>query len=386
MRKTLLLAIIILSVLLTGCKEGNKPSSDDFILVDVDATYPEKELVLQEFADVEYVALDNTDEFITQGVVKAVGKKILLVTNRRNDGNIFVFDRTGKGLRKINRLGQSGEEYSHPTEIILDEQGEEMFVVDYPARKINVYDLFGIFKRSFPFADSSYYMEMFDYDRDHLMGYKSYLPSVETEQSCYILVSKHDGSVVREMQIPFQGIETPVVMEGETSVTPQFYLTVPQRAGWLLAKPSSDTIYNCRPDGSLRPFAVRTPSIHGRNHPAVFLFPAAMSAGRYYFMQTMRKEVDFATMKGFPTTDLVYDKRENALFECTVCNGDFSNKRPVPLASKPLNREIETYETLHAPDLVEAYEKGRLKGKLKEIAAGLNEESNPVVMLVSVRK
>lgn len=123
MGKFLWISVLILSVLLTGCKEGNKPSSDDFILVDVNATYPEKELVLQEFADVEYVALDNTDEFITQGVVKAVGKKILLVTNRRNDGDIFVFDRTGKGLRKINRLGQSGEEYSHPTEIILDEQG-----------------------------------------------------------------------------------------------------------------------------------------------------------------------------------------------------------------------------------------------------------------------
>ena len=38
------------------------------------------------------------------------------------------------------------------------------------------------------------------------------------------------------------------------------------------------------------------------------------------------------------------------------------------------------------PDLVEAYEKGQLKGKLKEIAANLDEESNPVVMLLKKKK
>jgi hypothetical protein len=39
-----------------------------------------------------------------------------------------------------------------------------------------------------------------------------------------------------------------------------------------------------------------------------------------------------------------------------------------------------------AYELVEAYEKGGLKGKLKEIAAELNEESNPVIMLAKYKK
>jgi hypothetical protein len=43
-------------------------------------------------------------------------------------------------------------------------------------------------------------------------------------------------------------------------------------------------------------------------------------------------------------------------------------------------RKIESYQ------LVEAYEKGELKGRLKEIAAELDVEDNPVIMLVKYKK
>lgn len=57
--------------------------------------------------------LETTDEFLTQGSVQDVGKEYLLVKNRNNDGDIFIFDRqTGKGVRKINRQGQGAEEYA----------------------------------------------------------------------------------------------------------------------------------------------------------------------------------------------------------------------------------------------------------------------------------
>ena len=108
MKKANILLIATLFAM-AGCS-SDKQAADNLITVDVTANYPEKELVLQDIMDVEYVPLETTDEFVTKGVVKAIGKDILLVTNQ-NDGNIFVFDRkTGKGLKKINRMGQGGEE------------------------------------------------------------------------------------------------------------------------------------------------------------------------------------------------------------------------------------------------------------------------------------
>ena len=73
MKQTNTILAIILLVVLAGCGE-NKQSTDDLITVDVSKSYPKKELVLQDFMDVEYIALETTDEFLTQGLVKDVGK------------------------------------------------------------------------------------------------------------------------------------------------------------------------------------------------------------------------------------------------------------------------------------------------------------------------
>ncbi|MCD7975777.1 MAG: hypothetical protein LUG51_00975 [Tannerellaceae bacterium] len=50
------------------------------------------------------------------------------------------------------------------------------------------------------------------------------------------------------------------------------------------------------------------------------------------------------------------------------------------------NEEIAFMTRLDAYNLIEAYEKGELKGRLKEIAAELDEDSNPVLLLAKYRK
>jgi hypothetical protein len=53
------------------------------------------------------------------------------------------------------------------------------------------------------------------------------------------------------------------------------------------------------------------------------------------------------------------------------------------MKTQPVNGEIiATWQSLEADKLVEACEKGQLKGRLKEIAAELDEEDNPVIMLI----
>ncbi len=48
--------------------------------------------------------------------------------------------------------------------------------------------------------------------------------------------------------------------------------------------------------------------------------------------------------------------------------------------------KLQSASLCRLPDLVEACEKGQLKGKLKDIAAGLDEEANPVIMLAKYKK
>jgi hypothetical protein len=384
MKSTLIAVIILLPIVITGCKTENKQLSSDVATVDVTASYPEKELILQDFMDVEYIALDDANEFLTQGMVMDIGKEVMLLKNRMDDGTIFVFDRTGKGLRKINRRGQGSEEYSHSSEIILDEENGEMFVKDYSARKFLVYDLYGNFKRSFKFTGSdAYYASALNYDRGHLICYADYLEK-EKKQSAYLLVSKQDGTVIREIRIPAKEIKTLTVMDGEFTISFQSYPIIPCQGNWALVEISADTVYSYSTDNQILPLIARTPSIYDMRGE-IFLLPNILT-DRYYFMQTHTKGFNFNTMKGQPRTDLVFDRQENATYRSAVYNDDFVGKRRIYLEKRAVNHEIAIAERLEAFDLVEAYENDALKGQLKGIAAKLNEESNPVIMLVKHRK
>lgn len=139
MKRINTILVIILSLAVAAESKGQKQTgNNEFITVDVIKNYsPQKKLILQDFMDVEYIALETNDNFINQGVVLDIGKELMLVKNenRINDGNIYVYNRTGKAIRKINRKGQGGEEYISVFSITLDEESEEMFINDILGKK-----------------------------------------------------------------------------------------------------------------------------------------------------------------------------------------------------------------------------------------------------------
>ena len=358
---------------------------NDVRTIDVEGDYPKKDYVLQEIADVEYVKLESNDEFVTNGIVKSVGENIIVTVNGGVDGNIFLFDRnTGKALRKINKKGEGGGYYTMANEIVLDEENEELFVVDYPARKIFVYNMQGEYKRHFPFVDESYYKFTYDYSRENLMTYKHYPPFDESEKSAHALISKADGSIVQEIGIPVGDIATPVFMGmhekyGEITMGPSYYLTVPTVGGWLLSRPSCDTLYRYSEDGRV-PCLVRTPSIHSMKSQ-VFLYPT-IKLGNCIFMYTQKKEVDMNTLKGFPTEELVYDEAAGEVYRPSVYNDDIIERGDISFVTEPLNEKIVACLPYNAADLLVLLHEGKLRGDLKRMAETLEEEDNPVLLLV----
>ena len=387
MKGTTIFFLFIL-LITTGCKRQNQ-TADDLITVDVTKnSFPKKELILQDFMDVEYIPLETNDDFVNQGFVQAVGEKYIIVANYRKDGDIFVYDRTGKALRKINRQGQGGEEYISFISITLDEENNEMFLNDHWARKIKVYDLEGNFKRSFKQKQESntqFYGQIFNYDKENLICYDECNDDIP-----FLLVSKQDGSITKEIKTPFKEKKLFIQLlrhEGGTRAAgPGEYSRVtPFKGNWILLEPSSDTIYTLMPDYSLRPFIVRTPPVHTMN-PESFLTLKLVS-DRYYFMESIKNIYDFSKEEGFPRTYLVYDTQEKDFFRYIIYNGDYSNKKEFYMSMlTPINSKGELWATLNAFDLCRDYEKGKLKGKLKEVAATLEEDDNRVIMLVKHKK
>ncbi|MCJ2382467.1 6-bladed beta-propeller, partial [Parabacteroides sp. AGMB00274] len=375
--KTLIFIETILLLVMTSCGSDNT-STDGFITVDVTkSSYsPKKELVLQDFMDVEYIPLETNDEFVNQGYVNAIGEKYIIVTNYREDGDIFVYDRNGKAIRKINRKGQGGEEYISCLKIILDEENEELFINDFLARKIKVYDLEGNFKRSFKQkqeGDTQFYGEIFNYDKNNLICYDECNADIP-----FLLISKKDGSITREIITPFKEKKLFIQLlryEGGTRAAgPGPYSRItPFKGNWILLEPSSDTIYTLMPDCSLRPFIAKTPPVHTLD-PEFYLILKLVS-DRYYFMESIKNVYDFRKEEGFPKTYFVYDTQEKDFFSYIIYNGDYSYKKELYMVMfTPINTKGELWATIDAFELCRDYEKGKLKGKLKDIAAKLGED------------
>ncbi|GHT10480.1 hypothetical protein FACS189426_10750 [Bacteroidia bacterium] len=381
--------VIILSLTVTAESRGQRQSvNNDFIKVDVTKSYSQKkELILQDFMDVEYIPLETNDEFVNQGLVQDIGKKFIVVINKNRDGDIFIYDRTGKAIRKINRKGQGPEEYPNILGITLDEDNNEMFVSG--SRKTVVYDLYGKFKRSFNHkkdTKTTGYFDIFNYDKDNLICYDKH-----NEEIAFVLISKQDGSIIKEIKIPFKKKKLLMQFSTKGSATTAVgppdahHSIIPFKGDWILLELSSDTVYTFLPDYSLCPFLVRTPSIQSMN-PEVHLILRLFS-DRYYFMETIKNVYDFNKNRGFPKTFMMYDKQERAMFNYAVYNGDYTTKKEIYMSiTRPVNHEIESWYPLEAHQLVESYKNGELKGKLKEIAAKLDEEDNPVIMLIKHKK
>lgn len=381
MKPTRLILLLVLCTFM-GCHEEKA----SLPTVDVNANYPERELRIQDVAKVEYVLLETTDSFLTQARISTISPKYIVATNYNNDGNIYLFDRaTGKGLKVINRKGQSGEEYTGVTNIVLSESSGELFVSDYSARKILVYDMDGKFKRSFPFADTGYYTYLADYDDECLMAFKGYSPGIEQERSCHVLLSKADGRVVKEIKVPVSQVETVVWMEGEATITPHFTLTTAGALNWGLTRMSSDTIYHFTKDGRLEPALVRTPSIHAMDKQKFLCLTG--ETDRYYFLYVLEKDFNFETMKGYANRNLIYDKQEQAVFTPVLLNDDYSEKTEMSIGvqgSVQSDRSVLASQIIQASDLIEANGKGILKDNLKKFIPHIDEESNPVVMILSL--
>lgn len=375
--KTVNVIWIITLLMLIGCGRNNRSYNEKVgvISVDVKNDYLSKELFLQDFMEVEYIPLESSDGFLCQGVVLDIGENLILVRNESQDGNIFLFDRTGKGVRKINRRGQGGEEYAFMYGAILDEDNGEIFINDIMTKRIMVYDLYGNIKRYFQHNGGIITDNIYDYDKDHLFCELEVNPdSGKLDKSTLVLISKQDGSIVNKIEIYYNEKRSTTFVSGNDFLLYPYCPILPFRGRWILTEASSDTVFCFSPGQIKEPFIVRTPSIQSLN-PEIFLFPK-MFTDRYYFMERVKKA------EGFSKMDLVYDQQKDALYEYTLYNADYSNKQQVNMVTwETRNDEIGFWQKIDAYKLVNSYRKGELKGELKEIAAGLEESSNPVIML-----
>ena len=374
----------------SACSSQQKESADSLPVVDFEKEYPEKDLLVSEHADVEYVRLETSDEVLLDGIASlylSVTDRYI-VTNNMQEGRIFVFNRQGKHLYNFMKKGSSGEEFVFAKVVRVDDKTEEIFVLD-TRNKVLVYTLDGKFKRVLDIPKDMMADDLWNYDDEWLLSYDSYnldrgdLPCSEQP---FFLLSKKDGSVKR------------VEVNAKDRIGPRIYFEQNGKKGvmsvsfnyiykngdeFVLGELGNDTVFMLK-QGEVSPLLVRTPGSKDKDVRSMMCAP--LKLGDYIGVSEAPKSLSLGNTK-FATKDVFLNLKTGE--KCILgLKDDVNFVEPTGIRHSNERVEAPKNHILWMPDtdrLFQWKEEGKLKGKLAEIVEDMNEDDNPILIVYKFR-
>ena len=368
---------VIICFQLCGCtsKKGNE---NTLIQFDVSASYPEKEIKLEDVADVEYLQLEFDEDFLFTELPSIITEDKIII-KRRRDGDILIFSRAGKPLSKFNRRGNGPGDYADIDALVYDEIADELFVIS--GNRIKVYSPSGDFKRTIPLLEGASIREIEDYDSGTLLLYDNN----NVYPASFSLISKKDGSVVGTVDMPQdKKINTFISrVSGNNVITirgEDAYHILRYKDGFLLTDFSIDTVYFFSRNKALSPVLVRKPAIQSMD-PVIYL-NSFVEAGNYEFFTavTVNNESNI-----LPTRDLMRDKQTGSIFSPKITFNDGYRGDGIVLSPKIITATHDSKLGLIVHGLLslqKANSENKLSGKLKELVENSDEDGNSIYMLL----
>ncbi|MDR2810058.1 MAG: 6-bladed beta-propeller [Tannerellaceae bacterium] len=362
-------------LLVSGCtlKNGNE---SDGIPFDLSASYPEKAIMLEELADMEYLQLESDNDFLFDGDPDIVGSDKIIIS-RLNGGDILVFSRNGKPLSTFNRLGNGPEDYPRINKLIYDDTAEELYVIS--PDKIRVYTLSGEFRRAIALPEGAYISEIVNYDATTLLLYDDY----NVYPAPFTFISKEDGHIVQTADMPKGEKITLHIMEQDKERISIFrapaYHIVKYKEGYLLSDFSLDTVFFLSAQKELQPALVRKPEIR-KMEPIVYL-NSFVEAGGYVFASSVTVKMENNRL---PRTYLMQDRKTGLVYRQRITWDDYQGKQITisPETIQKTQNDRLGLIVLDLEELKEANRENKLGGKLKQLVDSSDMEGNNIYMLL----
>ena len=360
------------------------------IRIDMNEVYPERTINLQEVANVKYIPLETTDDALFNGTLVHLSSQGIAGLNPKG-GDILLFDGNGKVITSFNHTGQGPNEYNKIYHLDVDWKQKEVYVQDNFRQKIRIYALNGNYLRTIQAKGTMREDDMFNFSDTHLIY--SMLPEGKQfdPYQPVTLISKKDGSTI---SLPFTKKEDTNVKAtggpfGNMKLMAKIANGLYKKGDEVYVNEvTADIIYRVEKNHTLTPIIQRTPSYEVEQGKDFFLMLRGANK-RYYFFKRQQALLEF---QGNAATDpkstyIAYDRKSKEIVQPTFTNNDYPSQ-DIPM-SKILQCAGDTsqcYLLLEAFKLKEALEEGKLKGELKSIAEKLDEEDNPVLMVVEFKK
>ena len=401
-----LTSIIILIAFATSCS-SNKRSEDGLPFIDVKSNYPEKEILLTDIADVTYLYLNSDDaDYLYSGKNLYITKNTVVVLDNRS-GNILFFSKDGVPKSHFNHLGQGPEEYPYALQLIYDENADEVFiVVGGGACLVQVYSSMGNYKRKITLPQGVMEYSLIDFDdrsfffsdgmsivmRKFAIQDKKDFPSNDYVLPSY-RISKTTGDVLDKVELPGTDLILGYMLSDGWWVFAPPIASLKCPEGILLSNAEADTFFLYSGENSLTPVIYQTPSAASLN--PVECISQYIDRGQYQVIQvSIMREGEF--LGYFPAKYYLRNKKTGETVHPKFLLPDYQGKEFImnpnrPKADGRYANDGFIYENgycfeLDLYELKEADRENKLSGKLKELVATLDEDTdNNVFMLVEFK-
>lgn len=133
MRKHIILFVLICSF--ASCQQAADQSFAEYF-VNVDSLATE----LPSVKDVLYVPLETTETSLIQNINKIVVRDSVIYIFDNLSKKVFLFSEKGRFLRSIDKIGQGPGEYTYPSDMDVDKEGN-IYLSDFQSKNIIKYNL-----------------------------------------------------------------------------------------------------------------------------------------------------------------------------------------------------------------------------------------------------
>ena len=384
--------VIIISVFIIlsfSCRNH----STDIPVINASKSYPEKEIFLNDIANISYVSMRPDGNYLYSGSIYRVSESRIIICDAQS-GDILFFSREGNPISRFNNKGRGPGEYLFPMEAMYDEKTDELFLVDMGS--IKVYSSSGIFKRGLPLPEGAMVLNhIVSFDERSLFFYdlkKSYMRggvdakdlSESDYREPYYLVSKADGEILDYFEMAIKPVSLSLDIDGFRAAARVRHL-IKSDEGVFICNPQNDTIFLYARDRSLTPVFAKTPEVSSMN-PMVFI-NNCVELGQYQFTELCTIKRGDPIPGFFPMDYYMRDKKSGEIFRQRLRVHEYKDKE---LFISPLALWRRLYDNgcvleLDLLELKEAYDNNLLSGKLKELVETLDEDDNNVFVFVEFK-
>lgn len=396
--------IILVSAAFLACNQKNQQINDKtentdkskiLLNINLSKTYPERRIFMQDIANVEYVPLETLNNSLIGIVYEyAVFDSCIVMCNISN-GEILFFDRKGKFLSNFSRKGASGAEYTCISSWLYDSHSKEIYILDnLSGNRLLVYSNTGQIKYSIRYPLKRKFSYLFDYDENKILGVESDITASKeenTDPNDYVFISKADGSIISNIMSIKKTVSTAFYsIDGDATTVHSFPNKIICTDGndFIISDPSSDTIFILDRNKKIKPLLIRQPSVTNTEHPIIF--ETFFKNEKYLFGTTTYCNFEPNSKDKIESIKTIgIDIESNEIYRPVLYNSDAPESDYFPGL-------IQTHEQTIAPKnvwvlsisvsaLQRLLSKNQLKGKLKEIAEGLKDDDNLVLILLSFK-